>query len=134
MNIQKFDAFLKNIEESLGLRAEQVTELHFIRQEVEEARRLSQLGERRIALENLLENFLEVSVPLRKSAIDLAEDAFGTRLSSYEKKLIYLHRMQALQNSADRNTIGTENRGTEPVNWNTNGTGDGSPSHEGNSK
>ena len=82
MNIQKFDAFLKNIEESLGLRAEQVTELHFIRQEVEEARRLSQLGERRIALENLLENFLEVSVPLRKSAIDLAEDAFGTRLSS----------------------------------------------------
>ena len=88
MNIQQFDAFLNSLEEIKNIGTNNMPELQFIRQEVKEARRLSQYGERRIALENLLDNLLETSIPLCKTTIDLAEEAFDTPLSTYEKKLL----------------------------------------------
>lgn len=94
MNIQQFDAFLNSLEEIKNIGTNNMPELQFIRQEVKEARRLSQYGERRIALENLLDNLLETSIPLCKTTIDLAEEAFDTPLSTYEKKLLQLHRMR----------------------------------------
>ena len=80
MNIQQFDAFLNSLEEIKNIGTNNMPE--------------SQYGERRIALENLLDNLLETSIPLCKTTIDLAEEAFDTPLSTYEKKLLQLHRMR----------------------------------------
>ena len=93
MDIQKFEDFIECIDKISKRRGEEKAQ--DINREVEEARRLSRYGERRIALENLLENLIELSVFLYTSEIDLAESAFGTTLSMYEKQLLLLHRIHA---------------------------------------
>ena len=94
MDIQKFEEFIERIDRTSSYYAG--IKIQDVQREVEEARRLSRYGERRIALENLLENLIELDVSLHMSEIDLAECAFGTILSKYEKQLLLLHRMRAL--------------------------------------
>lgn len=55
---------------------------------VDEARELAKYGELRIALENLLENIIEIKVEFSDELLDMSINAFGENISEYDKKLL----------------------------------------------
>lgn len=55
---------------------------------INDAKELEKHGERRIALENLLENILECDIVLPSELIEKAALAFSDAPSGYDKKLI----------------------------------------------
>lgn len=55
---------------------------------LDSAKKLGSVGERRIALENLLDNLSEVGLFLSSELICLADKAFGNLKDKYEQELI----------------------------------------------
>lgn len=57
---------------------------------INESRDLAKFGEVRIALENLLENMIEVDAVFSDELIEIATKAFGDNIPEYDKKLLDL--------------------------------------------
>lgn len=55
---------------------------------VDEARELAEYGELRIALENLLENMIDIDAEFTDEMIETIIKAFGQTISEYDKRLI----------------------------------------------
>lgn len=53
-----------------------------------DAEELSKYGEKRVALENLLENLIESEIYISPELIDLAEEAFSDNPTDYDNELI----------------------------------------------
>lgn len=54
-----------------------------------DAEELAKYGEKRVALENLLENLLENEMYISSELIDLAEEAFSDNPTNYDNILIF---------------------------------------------
>lgn len=94
MDIQAYEDFLRVID---SMETEKMLFLYEIEKEkgiktvksaIDEARELGSFGERRIALENLLDNLSEVGLLLSSDQIHLADKAFGNQKSKNGKVLI----------------------------------------------
>lgn len=72
--------FLYEIENEKGDKA--------VKSAIDEAKELGSFGERRIALENLLDNLIEVGLFLLSEQIHLADKAFGSQKNKNEQILI----------------------------------------------
>lgn len=72
--------FLYEIEKEKGIKT--------VKSAIDEDKELGSFGERRIALENLLDNLSEVGLLLSSDQIHLADEAFGNQKSKNEKVLI----------------------------------------------
>lgn len=75
-----YDMFFKNI--SMQFHDGSVNAL------VEDAEELAKYGEKRVALENFLENVLANEVTISKEAVTLAEKAFSDAPNDYDIELI----------------------------------------------
>lgn len=53
-----------------------------------DAEDLAKYGEKRIALENLLENLFENEIDISSRLVDIAEDAFSDAPNDYDKNII----------------------------------------------
>ena len=54
-----------------------------------DAAELAMYGEKRVALENFLENLLENEIHISSELIDLAEEAFSDNPTDYDNRLIF---------------------------------------------
>lgn len=80
INLMKTVVFLYDTEKERGIRA--------VKSAIVEAEELGNFGERRIALENLLDNLSEVGLFLTAEQIYLADKAFGKQKNKSEQLLI----------------------------------------------
>lgn len=94
MNIQAYEDFVKNIE---MMSIDEMSFLYELNKErgyeivkyaIDEARGIANHGEKRIALEMLLDNLIEVGLFLTLEQIFLADKAFGKRKDENEQHLI----------------------------------------------
>lgn len=86
MNRIYFEVFL---EKMMALYAQKTpNDNDTIKDLVEAAKELAKYGERRIALENLLENVFENNIILDDELLDAADKAFGENASNYDKELL----------------------------------------------
>lgn len=104
MDIQAYEDFLKSInimetekmvflyetEKDKGIRA--------VRSAIVETQELGNFGERRIALENLLDNLSEVGLLLTAEQIYLADKAFGKQKNKSEQLLISYYQEHLITN------------------------------------
>lgn len=104
MDIQAYEDFLKSInlmetekmvflyetEKEKGIRA--------VRSAIVENEELGNFGERRIALENLLDNLSEVGLFLTPEQIFLADKAFGKQKNKSEQLLIAYYQEHLITN------------------------------------
>lgn len=94
MDIQAYDDFFKSInlmktEEMVFLYdTEKERGIRAVKSVIVEAEELGNFGERRIALENLLDNLSEVGLFLTAEQIYLADKAFGKQKNKSEQLLI----------------------------------------------
>ena len=82
--------FLYELEKERGIRA--------VRSAIVEAEELGNFGERRIALENLLDNLSEVGLFLTAEQIYLADKAFGKQKNKNEQLLIAYYQEHLIAN------------------------------------
>lgn len=76
-----YDMFFKNI-------SMQFHDDSLVNALVEDAEELAKYGEKRVALENFLENVLANEVAISKEAVTLAEKAFSDAPNDYDIELI----------------------------------------------
>lgn len=76
-----YDMFFKNI-------SMQFYDDSLVNALVEDAEELAKYGEKRVALENFLENVLANEVTISKEAVTLAEKAFSDAPNDYDIELI----------------------------------------------
>lgn len=94
MDIQAYEEFLQIIDaitiDKMSFRYELETErgFHIVKGAINDAKELGNFGERRIALENLLDVLSEVGLFLSIEQIDIANRAFGNLKSRNEDILI----------------------------------------------
>lgn len=94
MNIPAYEEFLQSIDimsiDKMSFLYEKEKEKGFIavKNAINEAKELGSYGERRIALENLLDNLSEVGLFLSLKQIHLADKAFGKQKDKNEQLLI----------------------------------------------
>lgn len=88
--IDKIEDLMEQSDEEEYIQDEAGTYLKssYLRDLILETRRLTKYGEYKIALENMLENLSEVSIPLDKVTIELAYRAFDRQISSYIEHLL----------------------------------------------
>ncbi len=94
MDVQAYEEFLQLIETMSAdkmfflYESEKENGVKIVKSAVNEARELGSCGERRIALENLIDNLSEVGLFLSSEQIDLADKAFGKQKDKNEQMLI----------------------------------------------
>ncbi len=95
MNRQAYEEFFKLFDDMENTRMHFLTETdrgHLeqeVRTEIEAAKELGSQGERRIALEDLLENLIEIGLYLTPEQIKLADRAFGKKSMGEQATLNY---------------------------------------------
>lgn len=94
MDIQAYEEFLQIIDsitiDKMSFRYELETERGFqaVKSAINEAKELGSFGERRIALENLLDILSEIGLFLSIEQINIADRAFGNSKNKNEEILI----------------------------------------------
>ena len=97
MNKEILENFISNIEEIkknsdrnevVSDKVGQYNKVAYIERVITESRELIKHGEKRIALENMLENMNEVGIVLDAYTISLARGAFGENISSDMDELL----------------------------------------------
>ena len=94
MDIQAYEEFLQLIDsmaiDKMSFRHELETEkgIQSVKSAINAAKELGNFGERRIALENLLDNLSEVGLFLSIEQIHIADKAFGKQKNKNEELLI----------------------------------------------
>ena len=98
MNIQAYEEFIQLIDSiavgEMSFRYEVETERGYqiVKSAINEANELGAFGERRIALENLLDILSEVGLYLSIEQINIADRAFGNTKNRNEEILINFYR------------------------------------------
>ncbi len=104
MDIQAYEEFLKSV---ILMKTEKMVFLYELEKErgiravksvIVEAEELGNFGERRIELENLLDNLSEVGLFLTAEQIYLADKAFGKQKSKNEQLLIAYYQEHLIAN------------------------------------
>lgn len=104
MDIQAYEDFFKSInlmetEKMVFLyEEEKSTGIKAVRSAIIETEELGNFGERRIALENLLDNLSEVGLFLTTEQIYLADKAFGKQKNKREQLLIAYYQEHLITN------------------------------------
>lgn len=97
MNKEFLELFILQIEEFIKVsngdalvsdKCGQYNKVIYLENVVLEAREFINFGESRIALENMLENIIEVGIVLDQNAIFLARKAFGEDITAYNENLL----------------------------------------------
>lgn len=94
MDIQAYEEFLQLIETmaidkmSFRYELERDKGIQEVKSAIEAAKELGSFGERRLALENLLDNLSEVGLFLTADQIHIADKAFGKQKNKNEQLLI----------------------------------------------
>lgn len=104
MDIQAYEDFLQIIDSiadsEMSFRYEEETEKGYqiVKSAINEAKELGGFGERRIALENLLDILSEVGLFLSIEQINIADRAFGNSRNKNEEILINYYKNYLVKN------------------------------------
>ena len=82
MKKEAYDRFLSKMSSEFG-------NVDSVKEFLLDAEELAKYGEKRVALENLLENLLENEIYISSELINLAEEAFSDNATDYDNELIY---------------------------------------------
>lgn len=95
MNHQAYEEFFKLFDDMENAQMHFLTETdrenmeQAVRREIDAAKEMGSQGERRIALEDLLENLIEIGLYLTPEQIKLADQAFGKKSMGEQAALNY---------------------------------------------
>lgn len=81
MKKEAYDKFMIKISSEFG-------NIDIVKELILDAEELYKYGERRVALENLLENLIESEIYISPELINLAEEAFSDNPTGYDNELI----------------------------------------------
>ena len=81
MKKEAYDKFMKKI-------SSEFKNVDTVKEFLLDAAELAMYGEKRVALENFLENLLENEIHISSELIDLAEEAFSDNPTDYDNRLI----------------------------------------------
>ena len=82
MKKEAYDKFMKKI-------SSEFKNVDTVKEFLLDAAELAMYGEKRVALENFLENLLENEIHISSELIDLAEEAFSDNQTDYDNRLIF---------------------------------------------
>ena len=82
MKKEAYDRFMSKMSSEFG-------NVDSVKEFLLDAEELDKYGEKRVALENLLENLLENEIYISSELINLAEEAFSDNPTDYDNELIY---------------------------------------------
>ena len=82
MKKEAYDRFMSKMSSEFG-------NVDSVKEFLLDAAELAMYGEKRVALENFLENLLENEIHISSELIDLAEEAFSDNPTDYDNRLIF---------------------------------------------